>query len=79
MRARTTILITHRPDLVWKADRVVLIDGARGVQEGTPAELAARDGAFAALFGRADAARRSRQAKAEALPLREKAEAVRFS
>jgi ATP-binding cassette subfamily B protein len=51
MKGRTTIVISHRLDVVRAADRVVMIEGTRIVERGTPAELEARGGAFAALFG----------------------------
>jgi ABC-type multidrug transport system fused ATPase/permease subunit len=51
MRGRTTLLITHRRDLAMHADQVVVLDGARVAEAGTPAELLARAGAFARLFG----------------------------
>jgi len=51
MRGRTTILISHRLDLVRSADAAVVLDEARVVQRGTPAELEAKAGEFAALFG----------------------------
>ncbi|HET9372091.1 MAG TPA: ABC transporter ATP-binding protein [Vicinamibacterales bacterium] len=51
MRGRTTIVIAHRLDVVASADRVVVLDGARIVDEGPVAELAARSGVFATLFG----------------------------
>jgi ATP-binding cassette subfamily B protein len=55
MRNRTTILISHRLELVERADRVVVIEGSRVVQEGTPQELREVRGAFLELFGaRAD-------------------------
>ena len=50
MNGRTTILISHRFALTRKADRVVVLDGARIVEQGSPAELLARRGAFAELF-----------------------------
>ncbi len=50
MRGRTTILISHRLDLVRNADRVIVIEGARIVEEGTPLELAGAAGAFTRLF-----------------------------
>ena len=50
MRGRTTIVITHRLDLARQADRIVLLDGARIVEDGSPRELHARDGRFAGLF-----------------------------
>ena len=50
MRGRTTILITHRRELAMSADHVVVLEGARVVDEGTPQELSERNGAFATLF-----------------------------
>ena len=50
MRGRTTILITHRLALAVAADRVLVLAGNGIVEEGRPAELQARAGAFAALF-----------------------------
>ncbi len=51
MRGRTTILVSHRLDLVRSADAVIVLDEARVVQRGTPAELEGRAGEFASLFG----------------------------
>ena len=51
MRGRTTLLITHRRDLAMQADQVIVLDGARVAEAGAPAELLARAGAFARLFG----------------------------
>jgi ATP-binding cassette subfamily B protein len=51
MRDRTTILISHRLELVRSADAVVVLDGARIVEHGTPPDLERRGGVFAALFG----------------------------
>jgi ATP-binding cassette subfamily B protein len=50
MKGRTTILISHRFQLAAKADRVLVLEGARIVEEGTPHELQERRGAFASLF-----------------------------
>jgi ATP-binding cassette, subfamily B, bacterial len=50
MRGRTVIVISHRLDVVRAADRVVVLDGARVVESGTPEMLEAAGGAFAALF-----------------------------
>ena len=50
MRDRTTVLITHRRDLALQADAVVVLDGARVAESGSPGELARRRGAFAQLF-----------------------------
>ena len=51
MRNRTTVLITHRLELARRADRVVVIDGARIVDEGAPEALLGRAGPFRDLFG----------------------------
>jgi ATP-binding cassette subfamily B protein len=50
MRDRTTILITHRRDLAMQADTIVVLDGARVAEAGSPLQLAQRGGAFARLF-----------------------------
>lgn len=50
MHGRTTILISHRRELAMQADEVVVLDGARVVEHGSPRDLAARGGAFAQLF-----------------------------
>jgi ATP-binding cassette subfamily B protein len=51
MRGRTTILITHRRELAMAADRVVVLSGARVVEEGRPHELMLRRTAvFTRLF-----------------------------
>jgi len=50
MRGRTVVLITHRLDLVRAADEVVVIDGARIAERGSPAELGESGRAFTALF-----------------------------
>jgi ATP-binding cassette subfamily B protein len=50
MRGRTVIVITHRLDVVRAADHVVVLEGARVVQAGSPDALAAAGGAFTSLF-----------------------------
>jgi len=52
MRGRTTIVITHRLELARRAERVVLLDQGRIVEQGGAADLLARRGRFAELFGR---------------------------
>lgn len=51
MRGRTTIVITHRLALAQRAERVVVLDQGRVVEEGPVDALLARGGAFAAIFG----------------------------
>jgi ABC-type multidrug transport system fused ATPase/permease subunit len=43
-------VITHRRELAMEADRVVVIDQARVVETGRPADLLQHDGAFRRLF-----------------------------
>ncbi|MDB5742222.1 MAG: transporter, partial [Polaromonas sp.] len=50
MRGRTVIAVAHRLSTVSSFDRVVVIVGGRVVEDGTPAELRARDGTFARLW-----------------------------
>jgi len=49
-RGRTTILIAHRLSTTDIADRIVVLDGGRLVEEGTQEELLARGGKFAELW-----------------------------
>ncbi|WP_419942773.1 ABC transporter ATP-binding protein [Candidatus Palauibacter sp.] len=50
MRGRTTVLITHRPELARRAERAVVIRDGRVAQDGRPADLDDRPGPFRALF-----------------------------
>ncbi len=49
-RDRSVLVVSHRLRLVSVADRVVVLDGGRVVESGSPAELAARDGAYRRLL-----------------------------
>jgi len=49
MEERTTLVIAHRLATVLRADRIVVMDGGRVVEEGTHHELVARGGLYARL------------------------------
>jgi len=49
MRGRTTLVIAHRLATVLKADRILVMDGGRIVEEGTHATLVKKHGLYARL------------------------------
>jgi ATP-binding cassette, subfamily B, bacterial len=55
MRGKTTLLISHRLTLIERVDRVLVIDGGRVVESGTPAALRSSGGLYARLCNLAPA------------------------
>ncbi|MBC7702931.1 MAG: ATP-binding cassette domain-containing protein [Rhodoferax sp.] len=49
MRDRTTLVIAHRLATIQKADRIVVLDGSRIVEQGTHAALVTQGGVYARL------------------------------
>ncbi|MGH9443094.1 MAG: ABC transporter ATP-binding protein [Thermoanaerobaculia bacterium] len=52
MAGKTTLVIAHRLSTVRRADRIVVLDAGVIVQEGTHAELLAREGLYRRLYER---------------------------
>lgn len=47
---RTTIVIAHRLSTILHADRILVIDGGKLIESGTPWELVSRGGIFAKMY-----------------------------
>lgn len=50
-QGRTVVVIAHRLTTVQNADQIVVLDGGRVVEAGAPADLLARPGQFARMYG----------------------------
>ena len=49
LAGRTALVIAHRLSTVQSADRVLVLDGGRIVEDGAPGDLVAQNGRYAAL------------------------------
>ncbi len=54
MQGRTTLIVAHRLSTIEHADRVVVMEKGQVVEQGAPAELLARGGAYARLHHRGE-------------------------
>jgi ATP-binding cassette subfamily B protein len=68
MHGRTTLLVAHRRSTLRLADRIVLVDGGRVVDEGSHEELTARSPLYRDLLSGPDEATLEEAAEAAAAP-----------
>jgi subfamily B ATP-binding cassette protein MsbA len=50
MKGRTTLVIAHRLSTIENADQVIVLGAGKVIEQGTHADLLARDGAYARLY-----------------------------